>query len=124
MESQTNDKKSDIHSRAHIARLVETFYGKVNVDPMLAPVFSHVNWPEHLPVMVNFWASMMLGDSSYQGNPFQKHIPLAIGREHFSRWLQLFTETVDEGFAGPQAEEIKARAISIAALFQHRLNLG
>ena|SRR5690349_13114688 len=113
----------DITSRADIQLLVDSFYSKVKVDPLIGPVFAHLDWPKHLPTMYNFWSSMLLGDRSYDGNPFQKHIPLKIGVEHFERWLQLFTATVDELFAGPVAADAKARAVSIAGLFQHRLGL-
>lgn len=35
---------------AMIADLVDTFYGRVRKDPLLAPVFGRVaNWDEHLP---------------------------------------------------------------------------
>jgi hemoglobin len=115
--------KKDIESRTDIELLVDRFYNKVNQDILLAPVFSHVNWPHHLPIMYNFWSSMLLGDQSYQGNPFQKHIHLAIDSSHFNQWLALFTETVDENFAGFKADEVKSRAQSIAGVFQHKMGL-
>lgn len=113
----------DIISREDIETLVNRFYERVNSDPLLAPRFSHVDWKKHLPVMHNFWSSMMLGEQSYRGNPFEKHINLPIGREHFTMWLKLFNETVDENFEGTKAEEIKMRAQSIAQVFQHKMNL-
>ncbi len=115
--------QKDIKSRADIELLVNQFYNKVNQDVLLAPVFSHVDWPHHLPIMYNFWSSMLLGDQSYQSNPFQKHIHLAINATHFNRWLELFTQTVDEHFAGFKADEVKSRAQSIAGVFQHKMGL-
>ncbi|MCX8491013.1 MAG: group III truncated hemoglobin [Cyclobacteriaceae bacterium] len=115
--------KKDIESRADIELLVNQFYNKVNQDALLAPVFSHVDWLHHFPIMYNFWSSMLLGDQSYQGNPFQKHIHLAINPSHFNQWLALFTETVDENFAGFKADEVKSRAQSIAGVFQHKMGL-
>ena len=115
--------KNDIIQRSDIELLVNKFYDKVKDDSLLGPVFSHVDWPKHLPIMYQFWSSMMLGEQSYRGNPFQKHIHLPIAAEHFDRWLSLFISTVDEIFSGEKAEEIKQRASSIATLFQHRLNL-
>ncbi|MBN8575535.1 MAG: group III truncated hemoglobin [Cyclobacteriaceae bacterium] len=112
-----------LNSRSEIELLVNTFYDKVKQDPLLAPLFAHVDWPHHLPVMYNFWASMLLGDRSYTGNPFQKHMPLPLTPMHFSRWLELFNQTVDENFTGAKAEEVKARAQSIATVFQFKLNL-
>ncbi|MFZ5971682.1 MAG: group III truncated hemoglobin [Bacteroidota bacterium] len=113
----------DIASRAHIELLVNTFYEKVRTDNLLAPRFAHVDWPHHMPVMYNFWCSMMLDEKSYQGNPFQKHMPLALEAAHFERWLTLFRATVDELFKGEKAEEIKMRAQSIGMVWQHKLGL-
>lgn len=116
-------EQTDIIKRKDIETLVNRFYEKVQADPLLAPRFSHVDWKNHLPIMYNFWSSMILGERSYNGNPFQKHASLPIGREHFEQWLELFIETVDSGFTGEKAEEIKLRARSIAQVFQHKMNL-
>jgi hemoglobin len=115
--------KNDIIKREDIKTLVDSFYDKVKADSLLGPVFSHLDWPHHLPVMYNFWSSMLLADQSYRGNPLQRHLNLAIDQTHFSRWLKLFHETVDEHFAGEKAEEVKMRAQSIAGVFQVKLGL-
>ena len=115
--------KSDILTRKEVEQLVQRFYERVRNDKLLAPVFSHVDWPNHLPVMYNFWSSILLGDMSYQGTPFPKHKGLAIGAQHFSRWLELFMETVDTEFSGPIAEEAKTRANTIAVVFQSKMGL-
>jgi len=116
-------KKKDIVERADVKILVNKFYDKVKTDELLGPVFSHVDWPHHLPVMYNFWSSMLLGDQSYSGNPLQKHLPLPVGENHFDRWLELFKETVDATFEGEKAEEVKTRANSIAKIFQFKMGL-
>ncbi|CAN5425236.1 hypothetical protein BH09BAC3_BH09BAC3_06430 [soil metagenome] len=122
MEKQTADKK-DILTRQDIEVLVNKFYEKVKSDPLLGPQFISVNWVDHLPVMYNFWSSMMLGDQTYHGNPFQKHVSLPINRQHFAKWLDFFLQTVDEEFHGEKADEIKTRAQSIAGVFQHKMGL-
>ena len=113
----------DINHRADVQMLVDRFYDKVKSDPLLGPVFSHVDWPNHLPIIYDFWSSMLLGDQTYRGNPLQKHLPLAINTNHFNRWLVLFKETVDEHFDGEKAEEVKMRAQSIAGIFQLKMGL-
>lgn len=115
--------KNDINTRTDIEKLVNDFYGKVQNDQLLGPVFSHVDWPHHLPIMYDFWSSMLLGDQSYRGNPLQKHLPLPIEGKHFDQWLKLFTETVNENFVGDKAEEVKMRAESIAGIFQLKLGI-
>ena len=113
----------DIEKREDIILLVDTFYRKVMEDNLLSPVFQHVDWHNHLPIMYNFWSSMLLGDQTYKGNPFQKHIHLAINSSHFERWMILFSQSVDELFEGKRAGEVKDRARSIAGIFQHKLGL-
>ncbi len=114
---------NDIANRNDIEKLVDEFYKKVQANELLAPVFIHVDWPQHLPNIYNFWSSVIFGDQNYRGNPFQKHIDLPIGKEHFVQWLKLFIKTVDVNFAGSNAEEIKVRAKNIAVIFQHRMGL-
>jgi hemoglobin len=112
----------DIKSRDDISLLVNSFYEKVKVDTLLGPLFAHVNWPKHLPVMYDFWSSMLLGERAYMGNPFEKHVPLPIKSEHFDQWLTLFHQTIDELFTGEKAAETKDRAQSIARVWQFKLD--
>ena len=114
---------NDIHDRADVIVLIDAFYAKVVKDELLAPVFAHLDLPSHLPTMYNFWCSILFGDKSYEGNPFQKHIKLSIDSRHFGRWLELFRETVDQFFKGEKAEEVKNRATSIGGVFQHKMGL-
>jgi hemoglobin len=114
---------NDISTRDDIKLLVDKFYDKVQADELLKPVFSHVNWPHHLPIMYDFWSSMLLGDQTYRGNPLQKHLPLPIQGKHFDQWLVLFRQTVHENFSGEKADEVLARAESIAGMFQVRMGL-
>ena len=114
---------TDIVTRADVETLVNTFYDRVKADALLGPVFAHVDWPHHLPIMYNFLSTFLLGDQSYTGSPFAPHMKLTITADHFSRWLALFTATVDNTFAGYTANEAKHRAQTIAAMFQHKLGL-
>lgn len=116
-------KRTDILDRDGIKLLVDKFYDKVKTDPLLSPVFRHVDWPHHLPTMYNFWSSILLGDQTYQGNPLQKHLSLPVTSEHFNQWLSLFLKTVEENFEGEKAEEAKLRAQSIAGIFQFKMGL-
>jgi hemoglobin len=115
--------KHDILKRDDIKILVDRFYDKVKDDSLLGPVFNHVDWPHHLPIMYDFWSSMLLGDQTYRGNPLQKHMHLAIDKNHFDQWLLLFNQTVDENFQGEKAEEVKMRAQSIAGIFQLKMGI-
>jgi len=118
-----DEMKKEIVSRDDIELLITEFYKKVRQDEKLAPVFAHVDWDHHTPVIINFWSSLLLGDESYQGNPFQKHIQLPIDQRHFERWLALFKQTLQENFQGEKANEAMDRANNIAKMFQFRLGL-
>ena len=116
----------DITTEADVKLLVDSFYERVNADALLSPVFNDfagVNWASHLPTMYAFWSSILLGTASYNGRPFPKHLALPVGREHFDRWLEIFTGTVDALFEGEKAEEAKMRGYSIAQVFQYRMGL-
>lgn len=116
----------DIRDEQDIKLLVDTFYAKVNEDDLLAPIFNNfanVDWEHHLPIMYNFWSSVLFGTMAYKGQPFPKHMRLPIDRQHFARWVALFTATTDELFEGERAKELKQKAMSIAQVFQMKMGL-
>lgn len=120
--------KNDITNRNDIELLVNTFYDKVKANPIIGHIFNDiakVDWEHHLPKMYSFWASLLLGEHSFSGNPMQKHIELSkqtkMTNVEFSEWLLLFTQTTDELFKGEKAEEAKTRAANIARLMLHKI---
>lgn len=115
----------DIETLNDIKKTVDHFYGKVRKDELIGPIFNEKiqnHWAEHLSKLYSFWQSILLGEQTYTGFPFPPHMQLPINKEHFDRWLSLFTETVDELFAGPTANEAKNRAYKIADIFQEKLD--
>lgn len=120
--------KARITDRKHIELLVNTFYDRVKLHHVLGPIFNDmakVDWNLHLPKMYNFWASILLGDQSYEGNPMTRHIQLSrsipMAENEFNEWITLFTKTVDDLFEGEKAEEAKTRAANIARLMLHKI---
>ena len=118
----------DIENEADIKNLVDRFYEKVIDDPEIGFIFTRVmavSWEVHLPIMYNFWGSILLGSGAYSGNPMQKHIALdklvQLEDHHFERWLLLWRNTVRENFEGRSAEEAISRATNIAALMKHKV---
>jgi hemoglobin len=112
----------DIETREDIIRLVDQFYDRVQVSDTIGKIFAHVDWAHHKPIMYSFWSTMILGEQSYQRNPFEKHVPLNLAPEHFAEWLRLFQLTVDELFKGSNATQVKERAWSIANVWQYKLS--
>jgi hemoglobin len=120
--------KTDIENRADVEHLINTFYDKVKQDNVIGFIFNDVakvNWEKHLPVMYDFWENIIFYTNTYSGNPMKVHMHLSqrtpLTREHFQRWLQLFTETVDELFEGGKANIAKEKAISIATIMQAKI---
>ncbi|HEV7232351.1 MAG TPA: group III truncated hemoglobin, partial [Bacteroidia bacterium] len=101
MGTKTN---ADISCRADIELLISSFYQKVLKDPLLKPQFEGLDIVAHLPVMYDFWSSLLLNEHAYTGNAFDKHLRLQLSVAHFKHWLQLFEETLDELFAGEKTE--------------------
>jgi len=117
--------KKDIYTKKDVGQLVNRFYEKVQADELLAPLFTRINWQLHLPVMYQFWENAIFFSGGYIGNPMAAHILLhkksTLNPVHFSRWMQLFNDTVDELFEGDKAELAKQRANSIAAVIQTKI---
>ncbi len=120
--------KKDIKTRADIELMVNSFYEKVKKDEVIGFFFTEVvqvNWEKHLPVMYNFWESIVFHTGSYEGNPMHTHQQVnqksPISMQHFQRWNLLFTQTVDELFEGDKVELIKQRAVSISTVMQIKI---
>jgi hemoglobin len=117
---------TDIQTIENIQVMVNAFYNKVRQDAILEPVFSELidDWETHLPIMYRFWEKLLFGKDGYRRNPFQKHVNLPVSKEHFTRWVELFTQTIDENFLGVKADEAKRLATNIANSFQARMGLN
>lgn len=118
-------QKKDIQTEQDIQFMVNSFYDKVNLDPILSPIFNdfaQVNWQAHLPKMYQFWGKMLLNKGVYNGHPFPPHVPLPIDASHFERWITIFVANLDQHFEGEVTDMAKIRATSIAQIFQSKLS--
>ena len=110
-----------------IAELVDTFYGRVRLDPLIGPIFVDKlgdDWAAHLAKLRDFWSSVTLMSGRYRGKPQQIHMPLPLEMPHFERWLALFEATVTELCTGPARFLFIDRANRIAESLQISLNIG
>jgi hemoglobin len=89
---------------AMIERLVRRFYGRVQADPLIGPVFAAriTDWEAHIIKLCAFRSSVALMSGRYHGQPMQKHLELPVAAEHFDRWIALF-ETAANELCPPQA---------------------
>lgn len=115
----------DITTIEDIRLLVDTFYGKVRLDPTIGAIFIGAiqdRWPEHLEKMYRFWQTVLLGEHTYNGSPFPPHAQLPVDQKHFDAWLKLWYATVDSLFAGEKADEAKWRGDKMAVLFLSKID--
>ena len=118
--------------KENIETMVMNFYRRVLKDDIVGPFFiaklgddmTNEYWEPHLELLVNFWASIALGDTSYRGNPFAPHMYLGeLSREVFEQWLKLFFATLDEVYEPKVADLFKERSTIIAGNFMRNLGL-
>jgi hemoglobin len=120
--------RPDIADREDISRLVTEFYRRAFTDDLLGPVFvdiARVDLSAHLPVMCDFWETVLLRAGRYHRNALRPHVALdaqvTLTPAHFARWLALWAATVDERHAGEKAELAKVQACRIAGSISRRL---
>jgi hemoglobin len=118
--------KTDIKDKKDIVVFVNHFYAKVRENELLSAVFASKitdsAWPAHLERMYDFWNAILFAETGFQGNPMQKHMSLPIDEKHFTQWLTLFKETIDELYSGQKAEEAKRRASAIAQIMRFKIS--
>ncbi|MPS64001.1 MAG: sec-independent protein translocase TatC [Chryseobacterium sp.] len=120
-----------LETRKDIEQLVNSFYAKVIKDEKIASFFTDiakVDWDKHLPKMYSFWESILFGQMTYKGNPMGAHFPIneikAMEQEHFDQWLSLWAQTVEENFAGENADLAIYKAQNIAKLMAFKMELA
>ncbi len=120
--------KPDITSRADIEKFIGSFYEHVKQDKTIGFIFTEVvdmNWEEHIPIIVDFWETILLDNPVYRNNTMEVHFDLnkkiPLQKEHFKSWLQLFNNAVDNLFEGKIAELAKTRAKSIAGIMLFKM---
>jgi len=122
--------KTDITTRSDIEKIIGHFYEQINRDEILGPFFSEVmsvSWEKHIRLMGDFWENVLFYTGDYNGDPLTAHKRINILRptrpEHFERWLDLFSHTVDSMYKGKNAAKMKKHARGIAAVMQEKVGL-
>lgn len=94
-------------SHGDIEKVVERFYAKVAVDPVLGVPFASVkDWPHHIERLTHFWWVKFGGepyiDTMY--DPVTKHFEAGFNQTFLERWLTMFRETAQETLTPEQSE--------------------
>jgi len=117
----------DIETREDLEFLLTGFYEVATKDEQIGHHFAELDLVSHLPVIVDFWEKILFGKPVYFGNPLLIHQKLneifPLKSEHFERWLEIFSQTVDKFFTGETAENAQLRARMIAHSLNQRINL-
>jgi hemoglobin len=118
----------DLSTRSAIHDLVVSFYRELVMDDLLGPVFeevAEVDWTEHIPLLIDFWCRVLLGEQTYKGAVLETHRRVhslqAFVPELFDRWYDLWVIAVDEHWSGPLAEKAKLHAAKVAASLARQL---
>jgi hemoglobin len=113
----------DITGSKDIKLLIDSFYKQVLTDETIGHFFTKVvpiNFDKHIPIMYSFWENVLFYTGEYKRNPMIKHIEISkkapLTQEHFNKWLSLWTNNVDNLFAGTKAEEAKSKANQIGKM--------
>ncbi|GAB3563182.1 group III truncated hemoglobin [Spelaeicoccus albus] len=117
----------DLKSRADVARMVRSFYETAMADPMLKGIFErHLDLDEHMPIMTDFWETVLFRAGKYRRNALQVHFDIHVVDPlewpHFERWLEIWKANVDSLYAGEHAERAKLQATRIGASIHRRLH--
>ncbi|CAN5406240.1 truncated hemoglobin Ctb [soil metagenome] len=108
-------------TKENIKKLVTHFYQKVQNDEILGPVFNDVakvEWAHHIPLICQFWNSIMLKTNEYHSNAYRKHVLLGektkLTEAHFAQWLLIFQEEAFKHLPVQAAQLITDKAVMIA----------
>ena len=119
-------------TKKNIRSMMDRFYSQILKDELVADFFIEKlgdemisdEWQEHLDLLTNFWASTILGENSYSGQPVRPHLHMeGLQRITFERWLELFFETVDKYYVKESADVFKIRSQAIANNFMRVLGI-
>jgi hemoglobin len=113
----------DIETRADIETFIQAFYKKVIIDETVGIIFTKIvpiNWEHHIPLIVDFWETILLDNHVYKKNAMAVHFDInkifPLQKKHFDAWLYLFNNTLDEMFEGNKTTLAKKRAEGIAQM--------
>jgi len=107
------------------------FYHKALEDSQIGHYFQielgddleSTEWVEHIDLLVNFWASVFMGEERYKGDPYGPHFTIiGLEQKDFDRWVELFTQIANEVYTPEIATLLEEKGIYYAQDFMRRLN--
>ncbi len=123
----------DLDTAEEINEMVIRQYVDVVQDEHLEPYFNFapgfIDWQAHIRSVTDYWCHVLLYAPGYEIDVLEAHRPLhetdPFTPEIFDRWLQIFHNTIDDGWTGPNADQAKKRSTGMAwAMAQRFLGPG
>lgn len=123
----------DLDNADEILEMVTRQYVDVVQDDALEPYFNFnpgfIDWQAHIRSVADYWNHVLLLAPDYEIDTIENHRTvherMPFTPDLFDRWLQVFHDTIDGGWTGPQAHTAKKRATGMAwAMAQRFLGHG
>jgi hemoglobin len=113
-------------SFADIRGVVDEFYARVRLDPLLSVPFSSVHdWPYHLDRLTHFWW-LRFGGRPYLAetyDPVTKHFEAGFNQVFLKQWLSLFHEVLKEKLTEDQAQNWMELSSRMGTALSHKNEL-
>lgn len=121
--------KHDIQDRADIRKLVTTFHERLLKDEDFKHIFievMQVDMLAHIDTLMDFWESTLFQAGKYKGDTVEAHLEVhhqhRLSATHFSKWLEIFNETVNDHFEGNIATQAKQKASALATIIRLKID--
>ncbi len=121
--------KRDIEDRADIRKLVTAFYERLLKDEDFKHIFLAVMQKDmlaHIDTLMDFWESTLFQAGKYKGDTIDAHLEVhhqyRLNAAHFSKWLEIFNETVNDHFEGNIATQAKQKASTLATIIRLKID--
>ena len=118
-------------TKENIETLVTLFYHKAMEDEQIGHFFvlelgediTNEDWEDHISRLVDFWATLFLEEELYFSDPYGPHFTITdLGKEDFTRWIELFSKTADEVYIPQISKQFKEKGIAYSKDFMERLH--
>jgi hemoglobin len=115
-------RERDLDTEAEIFEMVTRQYSDVVQDDLLSPYFTfgpgYLDWQAHIASVTDYWCHVVLYAPDYSIDVIESHRHLHEHQEFtpalFDRWLDIFVDTVNGGWTGPNATWATKRATGMA----------
>ena len=123
----------DLDTPEEIFEMVTRQYVDITQDGILQPYFNFetgfIDWQAHIGTVADYWCHVLLYAPGYDIDTIENHRHLhdqaPFTPEVFDRWLEIFSDTVQSGWSGPNATKATKRAAGMAwAMAQRFLGKG